>query len=99
MALAAAELAVGPLFRSAAFLMARARAAYRSVLTVSSRFESAGETHATMSVWLDPPSESCRMRVNFESRYGTCASPEPSAPLLSARTLMTLPRASKPLLI
>lgn len=40
------------------FLILRARSAYRRVLRVSSKFESAGLTHATITVWLFPPRES-----------------------------------------
>lgn len=40
------------------FLILRALSAYRSVLMVSSMFESAGLTHAIISVWLLPPKES-----------------------------------------
>ena len=35
-----------------------------------------------------PPSESSKMRVNLESRYGMC-----DRPLLSVKALMTLPSA------
>lgn len=52
--------------------MLRARAAYRSVFTDSSRLTSAGETHATITVRLLPPRLSCSIRVSLLSRYGTC---------------------------
>ena len=70
----------------------RARLAYLSVLSVSSRSASPGDTHASIIVLELPPSESCRRRVSFESRYGTwwC---------FSHRALITLPSASRPLLI
>ena len=74
-----------------------ARFAYLSVLRVSSRFASAGEMHATITVLLFPPSESCNSLVSFESRYGTC--PPAKRRLSSPSALMTFPSASNPLLI
>ena len=64
----------------------RARLAYLSVLSVSSRSASPGDTHASIIVFELPPSESCSSRVSFESRYGTWL-------CLSQRALMTLPSA------
>jgi hypothetical protein len=58
-------------FTSGLFLMLRARDAYSSVLSVSSRLSAAGDTVAMMHVLLQPPSDSFSSRVSFESRYGT----------------------------
>mmetsp|Transcript_31656 Transcript_31656/g.102242 ORF Transcript_31656/g.102242 Transcript_31656/m.102242 type:complete len:219 (+) Transcript_31656:2214-2870(+) len=77
---------------SSLFVICRARLAYLSVLSVSSMSASDGDTHAIMSVCALPPKESCSSRVSFESLYGTCA-------CLSHSAVMTLPRASSPLLI
>ena len=74
------------------FLIWRARLAYLSVFSVSSRSASEGETLAIISVFELPPSESCSSRVSFESRYGTCDS-------FSHSALITLPRARSPRLI
>mmetsp|Transcript_33958 Transcript_33958/g.46579 ORF Transcript_33958/g.46579 Transcript_33958/m.46579 type:complete len:213 (-) Transcript_33958:264-902(-) len=56
----------------------------------------AGDTQQIIRVFELPPSESCSMRVSLESRYGTNTLPRfwssPSA-------LITLPSASRPLLI
>lgn len=68
----------------------------RKALSVSCMLDSAGDTQQIMSVWLLPPSESCSMRVSFESLYGTCTLPlfvsSPSA-------LITFPKVSSPLLM
>ena len=56
------------LFIIGLFLMFRARDAYFTVPCVSSKFDSAGDTHAIMVVLEFPPRESCNMRVNFEFR-------------------------------
>ena len=50
------------------FTMFLALFAYLSVFRVSSRFASAGEMHATITVREFPPSESCSRRVSLESR-------------------------------
>lgn len=47
-----------------------ARLAYLRVPRVSSKLSAAGEMLAIMMVLVLPPSESCRIRVSFESRYG-----------------------------
>ncbi len=44
------------------------RRAYLSVVSVSSKLMSAGDTQATMMVRELPPRESCSMRVSLESR-------------------------------
>ena len=99
--------ALGSRFTFTAFLMFLALCAYLSVFSVSSKFVSTGETHATTHVRELPPSESCRRRVSLESRYGTCVLrpfvwdfPTPtrfvSSPLSAA---MTFPSAKSPLLI
>ena len=49
-----------------------AREANCRVEMVSSFPARPAETHAIIAVLQFPPRESCRMRVNFESRYGTC---------------------------
>ena len=67
--------------------MFMARAPYVSVESVSSAALAAGDTHATMSVSADPPSESMSRRVSLESRKGMCAPPLP--PPLSASALIT----------
>ena len=67
--------------------MFMARAPYVSVDSVSSAALAAGDTHATMSVSADPPSESMSRRVSIESRKGMCAPPPP--PPLSASALIT----------
>ena len=72
--------------------MLRARDAYFSVFSVSSKLLSAGETHAIIVVRELPPSESCRMRVSFELRYGTWKIFFVS----SVRAAITLPSASSP---
>ena len=46
-------------FTTGLLRMFRTRFAYRSVVSVSSKFTSAGDTHATMIVRELPPSESC----------------------------------------
>ena len=61
--------------------------AQRSVFSVSSRFTSAGETHAIISVRELPPSECCSIRVSTESRYGTWTPRRRSSP----RAEITLP--------
>ena len=99
--------ALGSRFTFTAFLMFLALCAYLSVFSVSSKFVSTGETHATTHVRELPPSESCRRRVSLESRYGTCVLrpfvwdfPTPtrfvSSPLSAA---MTFPSAKSPLLM
>lgn len=50
--------ALGSTLTIGLFLILRALSAYRSVLMVSSMFESAGLTHAIIKVWLLPPRES-----------------------------------------
>ena len=97
----------GSRFTFTVFLMFLALVAYLSVFSVSSKLVSTGETHATTHVFEFPPSESCRRRVSFESRYGTCVrgvlsaeTPPPprfaSSPLSAA---MTFPSANSPLLM
>ena len=76
--------------------MFRARLAYRTAFRDSAMFESAGDTQHTISVCELPPRESCSIRVSFESRYGTWTLPRFSS---SPRALITLPSASKPLLM
>jgi hypothetical protein len=44
--------------------------AYLSVLIVSSKFQSAGPTLATMTVLVLPPKLSCNSRVSLESLQG-----------------------------
>ena len=83
---------VGSCTTTALFLMKRAREAYLSVLRVSSRSASLGETHASITVRELPPRLSCSNRVSFESRYGTCC-------WFSQSALITLPSARRPLLI
>lgn len=53
------------------FLILRALSAYRSVLMVSSMFESAGLTQAIIKVWLLPPKESDE--TNIESSQKSCS--------------------------
>jgi len=67
-----------------------ARLAYFSVLSVSSKDDSAEEMLAIITVRQLPPNESFSSRVSFESRYGT------KLPLLpfSPKALMQLPSAS-----
>ena len=62
------------------FLILRARSAYLNVETVSSKFVSAGETQAIIKVCEFPPKESCKSRVNLESRYGICVLGPDSSP-------------------
>mmetsp|Transcript_11029 Transcript_11029/g.28282 ORF Transcript_11029/g.28282 Transcript_11029/m.28282 type:complete len:492 (+) Transcript_11029:544-2019(+) len=57
------------------FLMPREMDAYLSVLSVSSMQESAGLTHATITVLALPPRLSCSTRVNLLARYGTWERP------------------------
>lgn len=54
--------------------------AKRTVDSVSKKASGEGETVAIISVLQLPPSESCRMRVSFESRYGTCTGGRPPPP-------------------
>ena len=75
--------------------IALARDANCSVVTVSSSAPPYGETHAIIAVRQLPPSESCRMRVSFESRYGTCT----LRPLASHSVDMTLASAESDRLI
>mmetsp|Transcript_40057 Transcript_40057/g.77967 ORF Transcript_40057/g.77967 Transcript_40057/m.77967 type:complete len:217 (-) Transcript_40057:509-1159(-) len=77
------------------FLMLRARLAYLSVLSVSSKLVSDGEQHAIIKVLLLPPNESCSSRVIFASLNGTWAAFLFSSP----KAEMTLPRANNPLLM
>ena len=90
-------------FTTGLFRMFLALAAYLSVLSVSSRLASAGDMHAIMHVRELPPSESCSSRVSLESRYGTCRCRGPRSCFRrswsSAMALITLPRASRPLLM
>ena len=62
------------------FLILRARSAYRNVEIVSSKFVSAGDTQAIIKVCEFPPKESCKSRVNLESRYGMCVLGPDSSP-------------------
>uniref|UniRef100_A0A182J2R4 Uncharacterized protein n=1 Tax=Anopheles atroparvus TaxID=41427 RepID=A0A182J2R4_ANOAO len=64
-----------------------------SVDFVSDSLKLAGEQQMTMVVRALPPSDSCRMRVSFESRYGMCVL------LPSARAEITLPSADSDLLM
>ena len=57
----------------------------KSVERVSSRLYSDGEQQIIIDVLQLPPSESFKIRVILESRYGTCFFP-------SARAEMTLPK-------
>lgn len=50
-----------------------AREAKCSVDLVSGALSAAGEQATSSSVLELPPNDSCRMRVSFELRYGTCA--------------------------
>mmetsp|Transcript_9894 Transcript_9894/g.40048 ORF Transcript_9894/g.40048 Transcript_9894/m.40048 type:complete len:298 (-) Transcript_9894:980-1873(-) len=90
-------------FTTGLFRIFLALAAYLSVLRVSSRLASAGDMHAIMHVRELPPSESCSSRVSLESRYGTCRCRGPRSCFRrswsSAMALITLPRASRPLLM
>src|SRR3954464_5252156 len=81
----------------AEFLMLRARFAYLSVLIVSLRLYSVGETHAIINVCALPPRESCNKRVSLESLYGICV--VCFALLGSPKADITFPKASKPELI
>jgi hypothetical protein len=60
---------------------------------VSDSLELAGEQQMTIVVLALPPKDSCRILVNFESRYGMWVL------LPAARAEMTLPRADKDLLL
>ena len=53
----------------------------------------AGQIAATINVFVFPPNESCRSRVNFEFRYGMCVD------LPSTKAEMTLPSVDKDKLI
>lgn len=77
------------------FLMFRARFAYLSVLIVSTKSRSHGDTQAIMIVREFPPRESCKSRVNFESRYGIWSAFLDRSP----RAEITFPRASSPQLM
>ena len=56
-----------------------ALSAYFSVLYESSYETVAGEMAAIITVLQFPPNESCKRRVSFESRYGTCLRPSANA--------------------
>lgn len=64
-----------------------------SVLLVSLSLNEAGEQQITMVVLAFPPSDSCKIRVSFESRYGMCDL------LPSANAEITFPKADNDLLI
>jgi hypothetical protein len=95
----------------ALFLMLFARMPKRSVESVSASLYDDGEQLMTSVVRELPPSDSCRMRVSFESRYGMCfacarrqrcARARACAPRLafeSVSALMTMPSAESDLLI
>ena len=61
-----------------------ARCAYLSVAKLSRKLRASGETVASITVTVLPPSDSSSRRVSFEERYGTwmaaAASPLASAP-------------------
>lgn len=63
------------------------------MLLVSLSLKEAGEQQITIVVLALPPSDSCRIRVNFESLYGIWDL------LPSAKAEITLPNADKDLLI
>lgn len=81
-------------FTTGLFLIFLALLAYLIVLKLSSWLLSAGEAQAIIVVRELPPSESCKILVNFESLYGMNVSSLPSV-----RADMTLPKADRPLLI
>ena len=58
------------------------------MLTVSSEDSADGEAHTSRLVLQFPPTESSRIRVSFESRYGTNAR-------FSASACTMLPKASR----
>lgn len=60
---------------------------------VSLSLNEAGEQQITIVVLAFPPSDSCKILVSLESRYGMCVL------LPSANALITLPRADNDLLI
>ena len=60
---------------------------------VSDSLKLAGEQQMTIVVLALPPSDSCNILVNFESRYGICVL------LPSANADITLPSADNDLLI
>ena len=62
----------------------------RGCFQAPAKASSAGETQAIMVVRQLPPSESSRMRVSLESRYGMCCR---GAPRLSVSAAITLPSA------
>lgn len=64
-----------------------------SVLLVSLSLNEAGEQQMTMVVLALPPSDSCKIRVNFESLYGMCDL------FPSANAEITLPKAESDLLM
>ena len=50
--------------------------------TTAGRTLATGRQHVTRRAVLElPPSDSCRMRVSFELRYGTCGLDSESAPM------------------
>ncbi len=64
-----------------------ARSAYLRVESVSSKFSSAGDNAAIITVFVFPPRESCNNRVSLESRKGICLETP------STRAFMTFPSA------
>eukprot|EP00760_Papus_ankaliazontas_P036254 PhM_4_TR8273/c2_g1_i1/m.53439 len=88
---------LGSSFTTQMFTISRAREAYRSVLTVSSKLTGDGDTAATMHVRLFPPSESDSTHVSIDSRYGGIPLPLPE--LWSASASMTRPNVVRDKLI
>ena len=72
--------------------ISRARETEYNVERVSHVSTAAGEAHASMSVWAEPPNESCSSLVSTERLYGTNES-------LLPRALITEPRLNSERLI
>mmetsp|Transcript_30718 Transcript_30718/g.92097 ORF Transcript_30718/g.92097 Transcript_30718/m.92097 type:complete len:280 (-) Transcript_30718:844-1683(-) len=89
---------VGSSLTIAAFTIFLAALAYRSVDSVSSKLDAAGEMAATINVLELPPSDSRRSHVSTDSRYGMCGGIFFPG-WRSARAVMTLPRVESDLLI
>lgn len=85
----------GSLFIVGLFSISLAREAYFNEFNVSSKFESAGDTHATMYVLAFPPRESYKSLVNLLSRYGMWIRAEPLYLCRSLRREITFPRTNR----
>ena len=64
--------AVSSSLTATTFLMVLARRPKSRVDFVSASLKDAGDAQMTMVVLELPPSDSCRILVSFESRYGMC---------------------------